>query len=196
MIQWSALLAFTPPLPPESSLDLTWPDPFTLRAVFRSLGKERVLPTGACSPAGPFGILGSQVCRFMCPGAALHSPFVCGKGNASLPLCPVQVGSLVVSILPSGNLRSANNLSAPANTTAMVTLGSWGDGVSSDLVTKSTSSLRVTLRQPPSILGRYAVTAFLVQVRAHGVWVGDSRALTHAPTDRHMLRHRAFSMRL
>ncbi len=77
----------------------------------------------------------------------------------------LQIGVLAVAILPTAQLRSANNQSQVSTASTTVTQGSWGDGYPPALLPKSTSAVRVVLYPPPSASQRYPVTRYLVQVR-------------------------------
>ena len=69
-----------------------------------------------------------------------------------------------VAILSTGALRSANNQSVVSTAATTVALGSWGDGLVTNLVPKSTSAVRVVMTVPLAVSGRYPVTRLLVQV--------------------------------
>lgn len=75
-----------------------------------------------------------------------------------------QMGSLRVAILSTGALRSANNQSTVSTATTTVSSGSWGDGLVTNLVPKSTSAVRVVMTVPLAVSGRYPVTKLLAQV--------------------------------
>ena len=67
------------------------------------------------------------------------------------------VGALTVSIMPSGNLTSANGESAASNSSAIVGQGSWGDAPVATVVAKSSTALVMELAAPLTKFG-YLVT--------------------------------------
>jgi hypothetical protein len=69
-----------------------------------------------------------------------------------------------VAIMLAAALRSANNQSVVSTAATTVALGSWGDGLVTNLVPKSTSAVRVVMTVPLAVSGRYPVTKLLVQV--------------------------------
>ena len=84
------------------------------------------------------------------------------------------VGQLSVSVLPSGNLTSANGQSPPSNATIVVAHGSWGDAVDTAVATPlSVSSVEVTVTGP-STAYNYSPATFVVawSVVSHGVTAG------------------------
>jgi hypothetical protein len=82
------LLAFTPPLPTESSFDAVWVNKATLRVTFTSLGVLPPTPANAtngtaCSEYGPFGIVGSEVSVVALLGCVIGDGVACPVGVCS-----------------------------------------------------------------------------------------------------------------
>jgi hypothetical protein len=67
------------------------------------------------------------------------------------------VGALTVSVMPAGNLTSANGESAASNSSAIVGQGSWGDAPVATVVAKSSTALVMELAAPLTKFG-YLVT--------------------------------------
>jgi hypothetical protein len=97
----------------------------------------------------------------------------------TMPTNASGVGSLSVSVLPSGALTSLDGTSTPSNSSTVVTAGSWGDVVcDGGVVVYSHSSLAVAFEPPPT--AAYAPSAYTIHV-------STSRAFPAEPSTRAVL---------
>jgi hypothetical protein len=138
------------------TLLLVFDQPTSAPAALNTVAVGRLL---AFSP--PLHALGS-VSGVWVNTSALLLTLTFGTPASSRPWLPWNVGSLTVTILPSGNLTSANRESAASNASAVVTLGSWGDAPIAQLAEASATTATVTLSPPVSAVG-YGTSVYVVQ---------------------------------
>ncbi len=106
--------------------------------------------------------------------SALVVSLTCATPADGRPWLQWNVGLLVVSVLPSADLRSANNESAASNTSVVVGDGAWGDVPSARVVSKSSTAAVVTLFPP-------ATAALPVPMVCVVQWASDGGAFASVP---------------